>query len=325
MVKAIVCTKLGGLDTLELQDIAIPEPGPGEIRLRTRAAGINFPDSLQIAGTYQHKATPPFVPGMEVAGDVEACGPGVTAFKPGDRVFAITRTGGYAEAVVVKAASATRMPARMSYVQGAGFPVTYGTSHLALKYRAGLKPGETLLVLGAGGGVGVTAVETGKLLGARVIAAARGADKLAIAKAHGADDLIDYAAEDMRERVKALTEGRGADVIYDPVGGDAFDTALRCIAWEGRILVIGFASGRIAQAPTNIVLVKNIAVLGFAWTTYRTHKPAVFEDSYRELLDWFSAGKLQSHVSFTFPLADARAALATLLERKSTGKIVLKT
>jgi len=325
VVKAIVCTKLGGLDTLELRDIVIPEPGPGEIRIRTRAAGINFPDSLQIAGTYQHKATPPFVPGMEVAGDVEACGPGVAAFKPGDRVFATTGTGGYAEAVVTKAAWAMRMPACMSYVQGAGFPVTYGTSHLALKYRAALKAGETLLVLGAGGGVGVTAVETGKLMGARVIAAARGADKLAIAKDHGADDLIDYAAEDMRERVKSLTGGRGADVIYDPVGGDAFDTGLRCIAWEGRILVIGFASGRIAQAPTNIVLVKNIAVLGFAWSTYRTHKPAVFADSYRELLAWFEAGKLTSHVSFTYPLADARIALATLLGRKSTGKIVLTT
>ncbi|MSP51772.1 MAG: NADPH:quinone oxidoreductase family protein [Alphaproteobacteria bacterium] len=319
----MVCTRLGGPEVLKPQEIEVHPPKLGEIKIRTRAAGLNFPDSLQIAGTYQHKATPPFVPGMEVAGDIIEVGPDVVALKPGDRVFATTGTGGYAEQVVTRAEWATRMPPTMDYVQGAGFPVTYGTSHLALKYRAGLKAGETLLVLGAGGGVGVTAIEIGKLLGARVIAAARGAEKLAIAKAHGADELIDYAAEDMRERVKALTGGHGADVVYDPVGGDAFDASLRCIAWEGRILIIGFASGRIPQAPTNIVLVKNITLLGFAWSTYRTHKPAVFADSYCELLAWFSAGKLKSHVSFTFPLADAVTALKTLLDRKSTGKIVL--
>ena len=323
MVKAIVCHQHGGLDTLSLDDITIDPPAPGQVHIRIRAAGINFPDTLQISGTYQSKTFPPFTPGQEVAGDIIACGEGVDRFKPGDRVLATTGLGGYAEEVVAAAEWVTKMPDGMDYVTGAGFPITYGTSHLALKYRASLKPGETLLVTGAAGGVGVTAIEIGKLLGVRVIAAARGQAKLATARELGADETIDYEAEDMRLRVKELTDGRGADVIYDPVGGDVFDTAMRCIAWEGRILIIGFANGRPAQAKTNIVLVKNISLLGFAWSTYRNYKPDLFQDSYDELMRWFEAGKLKCHVSKTYPLADAVQALEDLTARKTTGKVVL--
>lgn len=325
MVKAIVCQQHGGLDTLKLQDINIDPPGPGQVHIRVRATGVNFPDTLQIAGTYQTKTYPPFVPGQEVAGDVIACGEGVERFLPNDRVFAATSIGGYAEEVVVNAEWVTKMSDAMDYVTGAGFAITYGTSHLALKYRAGLQPGENLLVTGAAGGVGVTALEVGKLLGARVIAAARGQQKLAMARELGADETIDYEAEDMRVRVKELTGGHGADVIYDPVGGDVFDSCMRCINWEGRILIIGFASGRIPTAKMNIVLVKNIALLGFAWSTYRTYKPEVFQESYAELLRWYDEGKLRCYVSKTYALEDAAQALKELIARKTTGKVVLVT
>ena len=323
MVKAIVCHEHGGLDTLAMDDITLDPPAPGQVHIKVHASGINFPDTLQIAGTYQNKTYPPFVPGQEVAGDVIACGDGVTRFAPGDRVLATTGLGGYAEEVLAAAEWVSKMPDGMDYVTGAGFPITYGTSHLALKYRAQLQAGETLLVTGAAGGVGVTAIEVGKLLGARVIAAARGQAKLATARELGADETIDYEAEDMRVRVKELTDGRGADVIYDPVGGDVFDTCMRCIGWEGRILIIGFASGRIPLAKTNIVLVKNISLLGFAWSTYRDYKPEVFQDSYDELLRWFEEGKLKCHVSKTYPLENAVQALEDLTARKTTGKVVL--
>ena len=325
MVKAIVCREHGGLDTLEPREIDLPAPGPGQLRIRVRACGVNFPDTLQIAGTYQTRTDPPFVPGQEVAGDIVACGPGVEGFAPGDRVLAATGIGGYAEEVVAEAGWATPMPEAMDYVTGAGFAITYGTSHLALKHRAALQPGENLLVTGAGGGVGVTAVEIGKLLGARVIAAARGTRKLALARELGADETVDYEAEDLRVRVKELTGGAGADVIYDPVGGDVFDACMRCIAWEGRILVIGFASGRIPSARMNIVLVKNIALLGFAWSTYRTFRPELFRASCDELLRWYEAGRLRCHVSATYPLADAARALADLTARRTAGKVVLVT
>ena len=323
MVKAIVCHQLGGLDTLSLDEITLDPPQPGQVHIKVQACGINFPDTLQIAGTYQSKTYPPFIPGQEVAGDIIACGADVTHVQPGDRVLATTGLGGYAAEVVAAADWVTKMPDNMDYVTGAGFPITYGTSHLALKYRAQLQPGETLLVTGAAGGVGVTAIEVGKLLGARVIAAARGQAKLATARELGADETIDYEAEDMRLKVKELTEGRGADVIYDPVGGDVFDTAMRCINWEGRILIIGFASGRIPDARMNIVLVKNISLLGFAWSTYRDHKPDVFQASYDELLRWFEQGKLKCHTSKTYPLENAVQALEDLTARKTTGKVVL--
>ncbi|HSM87423.1 MAG TPA: NADPH:quinone oxidoreductase family protein, partial [Candidatus Limnocylindrales bacterium] len=238
-------------------------------------------------------------------------------------VMALTGLGAFAEEAVVDAGRVVPIPQSMDFVTAAGFPVAYGTSHGALEWRARLQPGEWLLVLGAAGGVGLTAVEIGKALGARVIACAAGAEKLEVARQHGADHLIDYSREDIRERVKAITGGRGADVVYDPVGGDAFDAALRSIAWGGRIIVIGFAAGRVSQIPANIVLVKNIDVIGFYWGSYQTHNPDLLRSSFTRLFRWFQEGKLKPHVSHTLPLRDAARGLDLLRQRKATGKVVL--
>jgi NADPH:quinone reductase len=233
--------------------------------------------------------------------------------------------GGYAEEIVLDAAAVVPIPDAMDFVTAAAFPVAYGTSHFALTHRGHLQPGETLLVLGAAGGVGLTAVEIGKAMGAVIIATAGNADKLAIAKRHGADHLIDYSREDIRERVRILTDGRGADVVYDPVGGDAFDASLRAIAWEGRIIVIGFAGGRVPQIPANLVLVKNCDVIGFYWGSYRKRKPALVHDSYQQLFRWFAEGKLKPHVSERYDLAEVAEAFRALRTRRSTGKVVLTT
>jgi NADPH:quinone reductase len=233
--------------------------------------------------------------------------------------------GGYAEEAVVEADSAHRIPAAMDFVTAAAFPVAYSTSHGAYAWRGRLRAGESVLVLGASGGVGLTAVEIAKAMGATVIAAAGGAEKLAVAKRAGADHLIDYTREDLRERVKGITAGRGVDVVYDPVGGDAFDQSLRCIAWEGRIIIIGFAAGRIPQIPANLVLVKNIDVIGFFWGSYRRYKPELQAQSFQQLFHWFEAGKLKPHVSHRLPLEQVREALELLKTRKSTGKVVLTT
>lgn len=319
-MKAIVCNTLGGPDLLTLEDLASPQPGPGQVRIAIHACGVNFADTLLIKGQYQVRPQPPFSPGMEVGGEVLDCGAGVTDLKPGDRVMAVLSYGGYAEEVVAPAAAVVPLPPTMDFVTAAGFPVAYGTSDVGLRHRAQLRAGETLLVHGAGGGVGLTAVEIGKALGARVIATAGSADKLQIARDYGADELIDYSREDIRERVKALG---GADVVYDPVGGEAFEASLRCINWEGRILAIGFASGKVPQPPANILLVKNIAVIGVHWSAYLQHKPAVMHESLSQLLAWYAEGKLKPHVSQTYPLAQAREALVALSERRTTGKVVI--
>lgn len=239
--------------------------------------------------------------------------------------MAILEGGGYAEEAVVDAARVLPIPPNMSFDEAAGFPIAYGTSHGALEWRGRLKPGEWLLVTGASGGVGLTAVEIGKAMGARVIAAAGSAEKLVVAQQHGADRLIDYGREDLRERVKAITGGSGVDVVYDPVGGDIFDAALRSIAWEGRIIVIGFAGGKIPQIPANLVLVKNIDIVGFFWGSHLPRKPELVRRSLEQLLRWFAEGKLKPHVSHRFDLKDARQALELLQQRKSTGKVVLTT
>lgn len=319
-MKAVICRTLGGLDTLNLEELPSPRPQAGEVRLAVHACGVNFADSLIIQGKYQVRPEPPFAPGMEASGVVLECGAGVTGLQPGDRVMAVLSYGGYAEEVVTPAVSVVRLPDAIDDVTAAGFPVAYGTSHLALTHRAHLQPGETLLVHGAGGGVGLTAVEIGKVLGATVIASAGSADKLQIAAEYGADHLIDYSKEDIRERVKALG---GADVVYDPVGGDAFDASLRCIKWEGRILVIGFASGRIPQPPANLVMVKNVSVIGLHWGAYLQHNPTLMHQSLSELLAWYAQGKLKPHVSQTWPLERAVEALRALVERRTTGKVVI--
>jgi NADPH2:quinone reductase len=293
------------------------------VRLKIHAAGINFADLLLVSGQYQEKPPLPFIPGAEVAGVITEVGAGVSNLKAGDRVMALTGTGAFAEEAVVDAARIFPIPDKMDFPSAAGFPVTYGTSHGAFDWRAHLKPGEWLLVLGAAGGVGLTAVEIGKAMGAQVIACAGGAEKLAIAKSHGADHLIDYSSEDIRVRVKEITGGHGADVVYDPVGGDAFDASLRSIAWAGRIIIIGFASGRVPQVPANIVLVKNIDIIGFYWGSHQGRKPELLRDSFAQLFRWFEEGKLKPHVSQKLDLKEAAAALDLLRQRKSTGKVVL--
>lgn len=322
-MRAVLCQELGGPEKLVVAEVPSPPLGDGAVRIEIHAAGVNFADTLLIAGQYQDRPPLPFIPGMEVGGVVREVGAGVGHLKPGDRVLASVGRGGYAEEVVAEAEIVHRIPDAMDFATAAGFPVAYSTSHGAFDWRARLKPGETVLVLGASGGVGLTAVEIAKAMGASVIAAASGAEKLAVAQRAGADHLIDYTREDLRERIKTLTGGRGVDVVYDPVGGDAFDQSLRSIAWEGRIIVIGFAGGRVPQIPANIVLVKNIDVIGFFWGSYRRHKPQLMTQSFQQLFRWFEQGKLKPHISHRLPLAQVADALALLKTRKSTGKVVL--
>lgn len=324
-MRAVLCKELGGPEKLVVEEVPSPPMRDGGVRIAIHAAGVNFADTLLIAGQYQDKPPLPFTPGMEVSGIITEIGAGVSHLKPGDRVLASVGRGGYAEEIVTEAEIVHRIPDAMDFVTAAGFPVAYSTSHGAYAWRGRLKPGETVLVLGASGGVGLTAVEIAKAMGATVIAAAGGADKLAVAKAAGADHLVDYTREDLRERVKELTRGRGVDLVYDPVGGDAFDQSLRCIAWEGRVIVIGFAAGRIPQIPANLVLVKNIDVIGFFWGSYRRYKPHLMAESYQQLFRWFEAGKLKPHISHRLPLSEVATAFELLKTRKSTGKVVLTT
>ena len=325
-MKAILCRGWGGPEDLSFEEVAPPPLAPHQVRIRVRACGINFADTLVIAGKYQVKPPFPFSPGIEVAGDIVEAGTEVGGLRPGQRVCAFLRAcGGYSEEIAADAAATVEIPDAMDYVTAAAFPVAYGTSHLALTHRGHLKPGETLLVLGAAGGVGLTAVEIGKALGARVIAAAGVPDKLAVAQAHGADELIDYTKESIRDRVRELTQGRGADVVYDPVGGDAFDQALRAVNWEARMLVIGFAGGRIQSVPANLVLVKNISVVGVVWGAQGERDPVLVSGYLAELLDWWEQGKLKPVVSKMFPLAEAGAAMQALLSRRYPGRIVLTT
>ena len=322
-MKAIVCHALTGPDSLRLDDVAEPRPGPGQVRIRVRACGVNFADSLITRGQYQKQPQPPFSPGFEVAGEVLELGAGAQGLAVGDRVIALTPHGGYAEQLVADVNRCVAMPAAMSWEDGAAFPVVFGTSHVALWHRARLRAGETLVVHGAAGGVGLTAVAIGKLLQARVIATANGQAKLQVARENGADHLIDTSVDDVRLRIKELTGGHGADVVYDPVGGDLFTASLRSMAFEGRILVIGFAGGGIPQIPANHLLVKNVDVIGVNWPAYAEMRPQVTSESFRRLMQWAVDGAIKPHVSATYPLARAVEALNQVLSRKSTGKVVI--
>jgi NADPH2:quinone reductase len=324
-VKAILCREWGSPETLRLDEAARPPLRPNEARIRVRASGVNFADTLMIAGKYQVRPEFPFTPGLEAAGEVIEIGAAVRHLEPGRRVLAVLRFGGgYAEEIVIDADAVVPIPEAMDFVTAAAFPVAYGTAHFALTHRGHLASGETLLVLGAAGGVGLGAVEIGKELGARVIAAAGGPDKLAVARAHGADELIDYQRESIRDRVRELTGGLGADVVFDPVGGDAFDQALRAVNWEARMLVIGFAAGRIQSVPANLILVKNISVIGVVWGAQAARDPVLISRNLAELLRWWEAGRLRPVVAKTFPLAEAGAAMQALLSRRHAGKIVLE-
>jgi len=324
-MRAALVRAFGPIERIEIAEVPSPAIAPGGVRIAVHAIGINFADILIVEGKYQEKPPLPFSPGFEIAGVVSELGPGVNGIALGTRVIGLLEHGAYAEEVVVNADQVVPIPKDMDFPTAAGFPVAYGTSHIALDARARLKAGETLLVFGAAGGVGLTAVEIGKALGATVIAAAGGAEKLRIVQAHGADHLIDYRSEDLRQRLTAITEGRGPDVIYDPVGGELFEQSLRGIAWEGRLVVIGFASGRIPQVPASLALVKNCDIIGVYWGSYRARRPNQVRRSFATLLDWYSAGKLHPHVSHRLDLADAARAMALLVERKATGKVILTT
>ena len=317
-MRAYRLTELGAPPQLER--LARPEPGPGQIRVRIAACGLNFADLLMLKGQYQDTPQTPFTMGMEVSGVVDALGPDVARPALGQRVAVFAGQGGLADYGVFDAARAVIIPDSMPFAEAAGFLVAYGTSHLALGHRAGLRVGERLVVLGAAGGVGLSAVELGALMGAEVIAVARGADRLAIAKSAGAHHLIDSDRDDIRARLKALG---GVDVVYDAVGGPAFDAALRATRPEGRMLCIGFASGIVPQIPANLLLVKNISVLGFYWGGYLGFAPDRLTDSLTELTALYAAGRIRPHVSATFPLERAADALELLRSRNSTGKIVV--
>lgn len=303
-----------------LVDLPDPVPGPGEARLAIHACGLNFADLLMAKGQYQEKPPLPFIPGLELAGTVLDVGPGTDGPAPGTRVAVYAGQGGLAEQGCFPVSSLLPLPPGMSFAEAAGFQIAYGTSHLALAHKARLQPGETLLVLGAAGGVGLTAVEVGKQMGARVIACARGPEKLAIARAAGADEVIDSDTPDLKSALKAMG---GADVVYDPVGGEAFDAALRATRPDGRILAIGFASGTVPQVPANILLVKNITVIGFWWGGYLAFAPHLLRDSLATLLDWHAQGRLRPHISHRLPLDRLPEGLDLLRTRAATGKVVL--
>ncbi|MCE5364154.1 NADPH:quinone oxidoreductase family protein [Pseudomonas sp. 32.2.56] len=322
-MKAVLCKAFGPAETLVLEEIASPEAKKNEVLLEVHAAGVNFPDTLIIEGKYQFKPPFPFSPGGEAAGVVTAVGEKVSHLKVGDRVMALTGWGSFAEEVAVPGYNVMPIPASMDFASAAAFGMTYGTSMHALKQRANLQPGETLLVLGASGGVGLAAVEIGKAMGAKVIAAASSAEKLEVAKAAGADELINYSESSLKDEVKRLTGGQGADVIYDPVGGDLFDAAIRSIAWNGRLLVVGFASGRIPELPVNLTLLKGAAVVGVFWGAFAQRQPQDNAANFQQLFAWHAAGKLKPLVSQTFPLAQAGEAINTLGQRKAVGKVVV--
>jgi NADPH2:quinone reductase len=328
-VKAWVVRELGGPESMRFEDVEPGEPADGMVRIAVRAAAINFPDALMVAGTYQMKPALPFVPGVEVSGEVVAA-PATSGFKPGDRVTALLDTGGltrggYAEIADAIPTSVSPMPNNMSFEEAAGFTLTYQTGWFGLHRRANLQPGETLLVHAGAGGVGSAAIQLGKAAGATVVATAGSDAKVELCRRLGADHAINYKTQDFAEEVKKLTGGRGANVIYDPVGGDVYDRSTKCIAFEGRIVIVGFTSGRIAQAATNHVMVKNYSVVGLHWGLYKTRAPELIPAASRALLDLYEAGKIKPHISARVPLAEAPGALATVAGGKSTGKVILTT
>ncbi len=323
-MRALVCKEYGPPESLVIEEHDDPVPGKGQVLVNIEAAGINFPDVLLIAGKYQVKIPTPFVPGNEAAGVVSAVGTGVTQFAVGDKVIINATCGAFAEKCVADVHATAPLPEDLSFEQGAGFSVTYGTSYHALKQSANLQPGETVLVLGAAGGVGITAVEIAKAMGARVIAAASSKDKLEFARSAGADELINYSAVPLKETVKELTGGNGADVVYDPVGGELADQAFRATAWHGRYLVIGFASGDIPKFPANIALLKEASIIGVWWGTWATKNPQLQIRNMLEMAQLIKEGVLTPRVTESYSLDDYVDAFKAITERRARGKVTLR-
>jgi len=324
-MKAVLCKEWGLPGMLVVEDVPSPKPARGQVVVSVKACGVNFPDTLIIQGKYQFKPEMPFSPGGEVAGVIKEVGEGVTRVRPGDRVIAFNTWGGFAEEMLVDADRTIQMPASMDFVPASAFVLTYGTSYHALKDRAEIKAGETMLVLGAAGGVGLAAIQLGKAMGARVIAAASSDSKLRVCRDNGADEVINYGSEDLRARVKALTAGKGLDVVYDPVGGPYSEPALRDMAWKGRFLVVGFAAGDIPKVPLNLTLLKGCSIVGVFWGSFTKNEPEHNRENNWELMAMYAAGKIKPHIHATYPLDRAAEALTEVLNKRVTGKVVLTT
>ncbi len=323
-MRALVCNEYGSPETLRIEEWDDPVAGAGEVVVSVAAAGINFPDVLSIAGTYQVKTPTPFVPGNEAAGTVISIGTGVRQFAVGDKVIIATRGAAFAEQCVAHEQTTMHLPAGLDFEQGAGFSVTYGTSYHALKQSANLQAGETVLVLGAAGGVGSTAVEIAKAMGARVIAAASSDEKLEFAKSCGADETINYSERALKETVREMTAGDGADVVYDPVGGELAEQALRATAWHGRYLVVGFASGDIPKFAANLALLKEASIIGVWWGTWAARNPAIQMQNVQELAALITDGKLKPRVTESYAFEDYAAAFRSITERRALGKVILR-
>ncbi|MCL4146417.1 UNVERIFIED_CONTAM: hypothetical protein GTU68_021189 [Idotea baltica] len=322
-MKAIVCNKFGLPNSLEYQEIKTPSPKEDEILLSVKACSVNFPDTLIIQGKYQFKPNFPFSPGSDVAGIIEKVGKNVKNLNVGDEIVGFIAFGGFAEKAIVKAKDCFPKPKGMSMVNAAAFLLAYGTSYYALKDRANLQKGETILILGASGGVGLTALELAKLMGAKVIAAASTKEKLELCKQFGADEVINYTEVNLKDKVKELNNGKGVDVIYDPVGGSFSELALRTIAWKGRHLVIGFANGEIPKIPINLTLLKGASIVGVFWGAFAQKEPKKSLENIKQLLTWFSKGELKPHIDKTYSLKNAPKALEDMMQRKTKGKIVI--
>jgi NADPH2:quinone reductase len=326
-MKAMLCRAFGPVDSLSLEELPSKPLGPGQVRIGIHAAGVNFPDVLMVQGKYQFKPPFPFAPGAEVAGEVIEVAPDVSSPTKGDRVIAMLGSGGFAEEAVAAATSCMAIPSNMDYATAAGFSMTYGTSAYALLQRAKLEAGEVLLVHGAAGGVGTAAIDIGRVLGAKIIGTGGSDDKLArLTKHYGVEHVINYKTEPhWKDKVKELTGGKGADVVYDAVGGDVLETSLRCVNWDGRVLVIGFAGGDIPKIPANLVLLKNCSLVGVFWGAWVARDPAANRKNFAQLFAWYEAGKLSPLVSHSFPLERAKEALHAIINREVVGKAVITT
>ncbi|MEE4351168.1 MAG: NADPH:quinone oxidoreductase family protein [Pacificimonas sp.] len=323
-MKALLCKEHGPPEKLVVEDVPSPEPGKGEVRVSLKAAGVNFPDTLIIRDLYQFKPELPFSPGGEASGVIDKLGEGVSNVKEGDRVLVMCGNGAFAEEIAIDAGRVIPIPDDMDFDIAAGFTMTYGTSHHALKQRANMQPGETLLVLGAAGGVGLAAVEIGRLMGAKVIAAASTQEKLDLCKEYGATEFINYTDEDLREGIKRTTGGAGPDVIYDPVGDKYFEPAFRSIGWNGRYLVVGFAGGEIPKLPMNLPLIKGAAIVGVFWGRFTATEVPLHQENMAELMGWLKAGKLKPYVSQRFPLERGGEAIRWMMDRKAMGKVLVE-